>query len=335
MNKIRQIILHTAVWAAILLFFVFVGSDHGNVTMKTVVIYVYFGLINIGIFYVNYLFLLPRYLTNQKYWAFVVSVLFLIIASAFIKYGLAEYFKEYVLIRENEHLSFYKYFLAAIFTSTFVIVLSSGLKFGSDWFVNEKVKKSLEKEKLTAELAFLKSQINPHFLLNSLNNIYSLAYQQSAKTPEAVLKLSEILRYMLYESNDEKVDLAKEVRYLENFIELQRIRLKDKAFVNFEVICGDSHQMIVPMMLIPFVENAFKHGIANDEAHPINIRLEIKDGKLIFQVKNRKNKQNKDITGGIGLHNIQRRLDLLYKGKYMLDIRDDDEVYYCKLYLDL
>src|SRR5690606_6003105 len=123
------------------------------------------------------------------------------------------------------------YYSSAAFVSCFFISLSTILKFISDWFKNEQVKSNLENEKLLSELAFLKSQINPHFLFNSLNNIYSLAYQRSEKTPEALLKLSEIMRYMLYESNVDEVALSDEIRYLKNYIELQKLRFKDKAHI--------------------------------------------------------------------------------------------------------
>ena len=201
--------------------------------------------------------------------------------------------------------------------------------------MNEKIKGNLENEKLVSELAFLKSQINPHFLFNSLNNIYSLAYQKSEKTPEAILKLSEIMRYMLYESNENKVPLLEEIRYLKNYIELQKLRFKDKAYINFEVDEDIQDQKITPLILISFVENAFKHGVATDKENPITIVLNVSTNKLFFQVLNRKNTQNKDETGGIGLQNVKRRLDLLYKGQYRLHIQDDKDIYSCELYLNL
>jgi two-component system, LytTR family, sensor kinase len=204
-----------------------------------------------------------------------------------------------------------------------------------DWFVNEKIKTTLENEKLSAELAFLKSQINPHFLFNTLNNIYSLAYQQSDKTPAAILKLSEIMRYMLYESNDDKVDLSKEIRYLENYIELQRLRFKNQTFVNLK-ICGDAgNQKLMPLVLISFVENAFKHGVADDESHPINISISIEPFRLKFTVDNKVNNLNKDETGGIGLINVKRRLDLFYKDHYKLIVNNELGIHSSELVLDL
>ena len=232
-------------------------------------------------------------------------------------------------------MDFWDYFLSTSFVSSFFIFLSTVLKFGSDWFINDKIKSNLENEKLIAELAFLKSQINPHFLFNSLNNIYSLAYQKADKTPEAILKLSEIMRYMLYESNEGKVALSEEIRYLENYIELQKLRFKDDTYIKFEIIGEVSEQQITPLILISFVENAFKHGLVNDPENPVSIYLKIEPAGILFRTTNKKSKQNKDDTGGIGLKNVRRRLDLIYTDKYKLHIEDKNDIYTCELYLNL
>jgi len=209
------------------------------------------------------------------------------------------------------------------------------LKLGVDWFVNERVQRDLENQRLSAELAFLKSQINPHFLFNSLNSIYSLAYQRSDTTPEAILKLSEIMRYMLYECNDNTVDLSKELQYLQNFIDLQKIRFGNKAYIDFKIEGNVSNQKIVPLLLIAFIENAFKHGVANDEASPIKLLISVNKEHLQFFIQNKKHTNNMDAAGGIGLNNVKRRLDLLYPGKYNLDIRDEKDTYTCELSLVL
>lgn len=314
----------------------FMASD-GRIVYKTIVIFVYFGLINIAVFYFNYLFILPTFLNRKKYLWCALAMLFLILLSASVKCGLAYYFYDIVIKRNSgKHImDFWDYYLSAAFVSCFFIFLSTVLKFMQDWFLNEKIKSHLENEKLIAELAFLKSQINPHFLFNSLNNIYSLAYQKAEKTPEAILKLSEIMRYMLYESNEDKVALSDEIRYLENFIELQKLRFKGKTYIKFEINGDIQGQKITPLVLISFVENAFKHGVATDIENPISIILNVVSGKLFFQVINKKSNQNKDETGGIGLQNVQRRLDLLYKDQYRLHIEDSNDIYNCELYLNL
>lgn len=333
----RQIFLHTIVWAIILALFLTLAGN-GKITYQNVVMIVYFGLINIIIFYTNYLLILPRFFNTKKYFWFGVSLAVLIIASAFIKYGLASFYRDFVLMRGPEKqypITFLNFFIGALFVSWFFIFLSTALKFMADWFINEKVRTKLENEKLTSELAFLKSQLNPHFLFNSLNNIYSLSYQKSDKTPEAILKLSEMMRYMLYESNDNSVLLSKEITYLQNYIDLQKLRFKNGAFVNMNIEGDADGKLIMPMVLVSFVENAFKHGVASDEQNPITIRMKIGPQKLYFKVSNKTGNLNKDETGGVGLVNVKRRLDLLCKGRYSLQIQQKPTQYTCELYLDL
>jgi two-component system LytT family sensor kinase len=193
----------------------------------------------------------------------------------------------------------------------------------ADWYENSRNQKELEKEKIIAELAFLKSQINPHFLFNTLNDIYSLTYHQSKEAPNAVLKLSELLRYMLKESDEKLAALSKEITYLKNVIELQRIGQKGIAHVDFEIDGRIDAQQIAPLILINFVENAFKHGIFNDPRFPIKIKLSITNEYLYFMVKNRKNDDIKDRGTGIGLKNVSRRLSLIYPEKHTLKITDE------------
>ena len=205
-------------------------------------------------------------------------------------------------------------------------------------YANRKTKEAMlfKSEKLETEMKLLKSQINPHFLFNALNNIYSLSYLKPEKTPENLLKLSEMLRYMLYECNDVKVPLSKEIAYLENYIALKL--LKDsrgmKVSVNLEKDRGEL--MIAPMLLIPFVENAFKHSNIEDlEKGWIKIDLKTRDEKLFFKVENSfaPTPSTKDKVGGIGLTNVNRQLDLLYPDKHQLDIIAKNNVY--KVHLEI
>ncbi len=192
----------------------------------------------------------------------------------------------------------------------------------SEWYINNKKRRELENEKTFAELAFLKSQINPHFLFNTLNDIYALTYGKSPQAPDAILKLSDLLRYMLKESDHTFADLQKEVDYIKNVIELHQIGQKGVAYIDFE-IDGEIHtQQIAPLILINFVENAFKHGIVDDFSNPILIKLVINPLQLIFTVTNLKNHAIKDKTVGIGLSNVKRRLALIYPDKHTLDVKD-------------
>ncbi|OKS89437.1 hypothetical protein RG47T_4921 [Mucilaginibacter polytrichastri] len=302
---------------------------------QALVIFLGYGIINIGLFYLNYLVYIPLFLDKKKFRMYALILIPTIILFGVGKYGVALLFKSYILTEKGHTTTFGMYFLNTLFSSLIFIFLSTVLKFTMDWFLNERVQRDLENQRLTAELSFLKSQINPHFLFNSLNTIYSLAYQRSETTPEAVLKLSEIMRYMLYECNDNKVDLDKELKYLQNYIDLQKIRFGNKAFIDYSVIGEVDHQRIVPLILISFVENAFKHGVANDPEHPIVLALTVTDSKLNFYVHNKKHQHNRDAAGGIGLNNVQRRLNLLYPGKYTLTIQNEVDTYSSELSLVL
>ncbi|RFZ81333.1 histidine kinase [Mucilaginibacter terrenus] len=338
MKKSWQIFWHVLFWVAMISFFMFIAHNNARMSMQTIVVlFAVFGLINIGIFYINYLVLMPRFLDNKKYKTYTLALVITVVVFGLAKYGVAFAFKHDVLMRMKDKvvIGFWSYFTSTIFTTLIFIFLSTVLKFTIDWFLNERVQRDLENQRLSAELSFLKSQINPHFLFNSLNSIYSLAYQKSDTTPEAILKLSEIMRYMLYECNDNKVDLAKELQYLQNYIDLQKIRFGNKAFINYEVNGEVTNQQIVPLLLISFIENAFKHGVANDPASPITLRINLTDGHLYFFVQNKKHSHNRDASGGIGLINVRRRLDLLYPSKYNLEIRDEDDTYTCQLSLVL
>jgi two-component system LytT family sensor kinase len=337
MKKSWQIFWHVVFWLGLIAFFASIARYSGKMTTEAVlVVFVLYGAINISVFYLNYSLLIPRFLDKKNYKLYAAGIVAAIIAFGLIKYGGGMVFKTYILVGLRKHEStFWEYFFKTTFTTTVFLFLSAVLKFTVDWFLNERIQRDLENQRLSAELSFLKSQINPHFLFNSLNSIYSLAYQKSDTTPEAILKLSEIMRYMLYECNDNKVELTKELQYLQNYIDLQKIRFGNKAFIDFEVTGEVTNQHIVPLLLISFIENAFKHGIANDALAPIKLKINLEDGHLYFFIQNKKHTHNRDSSGGIGLANVRRRLDLLYPGKYNLDIRDEADTYTCQLSLVL
>jgi two-component system, LytTR family, sensor kinase len=204
------------------------------------------------------------------------------------------------------------------------------------WFDTQKLRTELMLEKQSGELALLRSQVNPHFLFNTLNNIYSLVYKKSEDAPEAVMKMSSIMRYMLYDATTDSVLLEKEIEYLKSFIELEKLRIRHKDFVELNISGNVEGRTIAPMLLIPFVENAFKHGSRNVTNPGIRINLTVGSGQILFDVTNylRKNAAAaKDQVGGIGLTNIRRRLNLLYPGKHQLEIGSDEEMFTVQLIL--
>jgi len=345
MNKIKSkgaIIMHLIFWALLLMIvlsIIFSGRKH--TTLDLVYSFGLFSILNVSSFYINYIFLIPELIQKRKkYWIFLISFLLLIAANVLVKTVIAVLNPDDLLqaIKEDgsiESTSVNQFVIFSAFLSGFILVSSCIIKFSVDWFSNDKVQRNLESEKKDMELQFLKSQLNPHFLFNSLNNIYSLAYQKSDKTADAILKLSEIMRYMIYESNDSWADLSKEVEYVQSFVELQKLRFKDGAAVQVNINGEIDGQKIVPLILISFVENAFKHGVANDHEDPIKINIIANQKILHFSVSNKKSKTNKDAMGGVGLNNVERRLQLLYPDRYKLNIVNSATHYTTELMLDL
>lgn len=217
-----------------------------------------------------------------------------------------------------------------------VLGTSAALKLIEDWLGHQQERDALLTERNQAELAFLKSQINPHFLFNTLNNIYALTYAKSDAAPGAILKLSDLMRYMLYDSTNgpDRVPLSKEIQYLNSFVELEKLRVA-QAHVEFTVEGNTDLFRIEPLLLVSFVENAFKHGDLTDPSHPLVLDLSVHNGKLRFDTLNKKISRQTDAVGGIGLVNVRRRLQLLYPDRYTLHITDTPDSYACSLELKL
>jgi LytS/YehU family sensor histidine kinase len=202
-------------------------------------------------------------------------------------------------------------------------------RFTIDWFKTKQKQKELEKQNVASELALLRSQINPHFLFNTLNNINSFVEREPDKASYGIVKLSEIMRYMFYQANTDKIPLDYEINYIKSYIDLQKLRVKDSNFVSFAVHGSTSSVTIPPMLLMPFVENAFKHGKKQDVSPGIIINLRIEDRSLEFDVSNyiMPKYEGAETEGGFGMKNILRRLELIYNDKYKLDIKNDNEMF--------
>lgn len=227
------------------------------------------------------------------------------------------------------------YIIDNIYRGVPVIALSAVIWGVQQAYRKERENKQLREEKMKAELSFLKSQINPHFLFNTLNYIYSLAYPVSQQLADAVIRLSQLMRYMLTDSADEKVSLEKELDYIRHYTEVCGMLFENHFFVDMRVIGQPEGKMIAPLLLVPFFENAFKHGVVNDPSKPVQIVLTIGNNELKLQVANAINKQQKDHSSGIGLPNVRRRLELIYPGKHELHVTDDGAYYKTELSIQL
>ncbi len=222
-------------------------------------------------------------------------------------------------------VSFWNNLRFVIITGTYAVLI----RFMINAIEARKLKDELINQQQASELALLRSQINPHFLFNTINNIYSLVYRKSDEAGEAVIRLSAIMRYMLFDATTDKVPLEKEVEYLKSFIELQKLRIKDQEFVSLQIDGDTAGRFIAPMLLISFVENAFRHG-SRKHRPGIMIHLSTERDRLNFEVVNYLKKttmQNEEPAVGKGLTNIKRRLELIYPGKHKLVINGDQEKY--------
>jgi hypothetical protein len=201
--------------------------------------------------------------------------------------------------------------------------------------LTERRRRETEQANTTAELTFLRSQLNPHFLFNTLNDIYALVYQKSDAAPGALLKLAELLRYMLHEASHDRVLLRRELEYLHGLIELQRLGTKNQLQLDYQLQGAVDGQLIAPLLLVPFVENAFKHGVLTSAAQPLTLHLDLTPTALTFRVHNTKQAQQQDQLGGIGLANVRRRLALLYPDRHTLTVTNTPTDFQVTLHLTL
>lgn len=322
------VILHIMAWGLYLSFIklTFLGTRFS--TEFNVWYLVTVAAMDMGVFYYLYIIGIPKLLVNRKAGLLLGLILLILVIYPFLVFlvnaALIHFFpSDITTIAALEKSRFWTAYGVRILACFFVIIMAGIGKFTFDWFKNLRIRRELENQNLTSELAFLKSQINPHFLFNTLNNIHTLAYKKADGAPEAIMKLSELMRYMIYDSNTDLVPLSKELQYLQSFIDLQELRFKTKGIVSFKVEGDISEKHIAPLILFPFVENAFKHGAKLNNADAIQISLRI-DNDLVYEVRNgtvgSNYIQQKDGVGGIGLENIKRRLELIYPSAFDLEV---------------
>ncbi len=296
----------------------------------------------VAFYYTNTEVLIPKLLTQKKWIWYLLAIiacltLFSQIPRLFeemIREDLPERFK---VRRPRHHRSFFPYPINGS-TAVFFLVLtvSTCMKVIQQWLHTEKKNEEVEKEKLVTELSFLKSQINPHFLFNTLNNIYSLALVKSDATAGAVLKLSSIMRYVLNETKHDLVPLEKEIVFINNYIDLQKVRLTDKMTIQFGVTGDVEGQQIAPLILMPLIENAFKYGVTTKEPSEIVMNLNVDKKAINFSAKNTIHQGENNINNNtsIGLQNTRRRLELLYPEKHLLEVREEKNEFIVNLTLN-
>lgn len=281
----------------------------------------------LAFYYSNTHILIPQLLTKRKWLWYILVILALLFLYLFlhrifddiVRSEMPEKIRE--RMQRRRHSYFYPFTPAtAVFFLVFTV--STCTRVIQEWLGIENKRKEIENEKLATELSFLKSQINPHFLFNTLNNIYSLALIKSDATADAVLKLSSIMRYVLSETKHDVVPLDKEIQFIKHFIELQKVRLTDKVSIVFNIEGETQGKQIAPLILIPFVENAFKYGISTKERSNLVFEVKTDANNIYFNATNdliNYDKVNENNTG-IGLKNTRRRLELLYPDRHTLSV---------------
>ncbi|SFE60676.1 Histidine kinase [Chitinophaga sp. CF118] len=339
--RIRRftIATHTLVWV-MLLVIPYVSTDQvfnaldPSSDNKYLLLCLALSAVLIIIFYFNYFFLIPKYLLAEKYW-FYFSSLLLAIILVFLLSGVIFFWSDFnpeILPQTNPSIE--KVFPVIIVNALLLWLLS--IVSSILWTVYNKLKQT-ENEKLSAQIASLKSQINPHFLFNTLNNIYATAIDTSPQTADMVDKLSEMMRYTMKDTQLDFVLLEDEIAYISNFIELQKMRLDRSVKLEYQHLENIPALRIAPMLLIPFIENAFKHGVNSEQKS--HIRIEITMNKTEFQlsVVNNKVTVQRDISekSGLGIENTKHRLNLIYPSKHLLVINDTEKDFFVSLHINL
>jgi two-component system, LytTR family, sensor kinase len=331
-----RVLWHILFWVMCYLFYAVTYGAYNDKYCGEFIANLYLLPIRIAGTYVLIYYLIPCFLLKRKYVAFsILAILHVCLYGIIIAYAIHIFIYCPTCIYWKENPFGIRLILESIASNYEIPAVAATIVIFKNLYLHQQQNQALEKEKLEAELKFLKSQINPHFLFNTLNNLYALTLKKSDKAPDVVIKLSEMLDYMLYNSNEKEVKLTEEIKLIENYLELEKIRYGDRLKQNIEIKGSDGGKYIAPLIILPFIENSFKHGVSSAIHNPfVDISLQISDKCLELSVKNSFNEQTvkENYSEGIGLKNVIRRLELLYPNRHELKIVKQNntfEVYLC------
>ena len=329
-NRVLQHILFWCLSFLVLLNILKVSSEVKQIDL------IYTAIFHIPILlivYLNLKVLFPQFLEKGKYLIYGIFVLFLIALGAGFYIFLFGNWIDYIFTGYY-FIAYYSFWDISLYLIVY-ISLTSLLRLARGWFRLQEI----ENEKTETELKALRSQINPHFLFNSLNSIYSLARKNSDLVPEKVVQLSDLMRHVIYESDTDAIPLEKEIEMIRNYIELQNLRTPDSEKIKLEVLGDLKEKKIAPLLFLPFVENSFKHGLkGGGNMVFVSINIRVQENSLLFEIENSKGKNTEikeEKYKGIGIENVRKRLDLIYPGKYSLEISDDEFIFKVTLNLQL
>lgn len=338
----RRVYIHSLSWISLILAFssliYFTSNEDENDIIELVVQgLISFGLVIIPPIYFNTLFLIPKYFIKKRYLPYSLWLFFgCLMVWPPVAIILSNLLEQLILNTPEERLE-NPLHPAAFFIMFFLVGFSTLINLSYRWYSQQGKLKMAESEKLNMELSFLRNQINPHFFFNTLNNLYALSEDNSKETSGLILKLSDIMRYTIYDCTEDFVPVKDEVAYLENYIALQTIRLVDQSVVQFSYDLLRMDAQIAPLILVVFVENGFKHGIeSSSENSFLHVHLKTDDSGIEFKVENRFSPNHTNVKeGGLGLINVRRRLNLIYKDRHDLQITKNKDVYSVYLKIEL
>ncbi|HLZ86664.1 MAG TPA: histidine kinase [Puia sp.] len=330
-----KLTIHILLWSLMLLLPYIVSNSANQYSIGAIPGFLFsaMGFVHIGVFYTHALYIFPRFFNRRFWWVYILSSVLLIWLSLWIKFRMTELWFPAALKRHES----YGFIIAS---SIDIFLISLAYCRILQRIRQEREQKEQQAAQLATELKFLRSQISPHFLFNVLTNLVSLARKKSDQLESSLIMLSELMRYMLYDTQGKKVELRTEIRYLNSYIELQRLRFGNDVVVESRIDAGEwgEQSAIEPMLLIPFVENAFKHGVGALERPHICIRLSVKEGWMHFEVRNSfdpADTAGKEERSGLGLNNVRTRLDLLYPRDHTLVVREEGNWFHIVLTLKL
>lgn len=334
MSKKRITYIHIFIW----LFAIFANLPYSVIGQKmspeSILSNIFAFLYLMFVFYLFYLFLAPLFMDKKKVTEFFIFSFLIVLIMPFFGYTVLFIFRAYF---DGTFHNFYRGYTLSMHMSAYFPVLTAAM-FGSffrliiNWFTTMNQKAEIDKQKLAIELDLLKSKLNPHFLFNTLNNIDSLIHKNTEEASDALIRLSEMMRYLTYETSYEVVELGKEVEYIRNYIGLHRIRIKNPEDILFTVN-GDLNIMISPALFVPLIENAFKYASYKIGKPAIDIGITEEKGTVTLEISNyyENNSKNELVHSGFGIINLKKRLELSYNGKYQLITTDTFSLYKVKL----
>ena len=336
-TKRFRTIVHVLAWLAFVTIFQIIHPSEAQKLIRFGILYNFFFIILF--FYLNILVFIPRLLSKRRFVLYISVLVISTVLVYFITNSLISFNEQISLsstiVHEMENIRNTRLPVRSAMLVFLTFAISTSVRVTQQLFKNEEERKEIEQEKIKSELAYLKSQINPHFLFNTLNSIYSIANKESEKTAKAIVKLSGLMRYVLYESDNELVPLTDEISYIQDYIELQKLRIFKNVKVSLQLDGNFKNCFVEPLLLIPIVENAFKHGVDSTTNSEINIVMKTEGQEFSLRVENTIVESGSSEKSGIGLINLKKRLEMLYANNHILMIDKNDNTYSVKLMLKL